>query len=274
MLSKRAGMAVLVLFLTAAAIAAYMATSLLMPASAHPSPPPTVPEKPTGISASPGENGVTLQWDDPGDKSVTKYPIVRTMLQDGRPVLTSITVAENTAAGVEIGDPIAARDPDSSSLTYTLEGTDTDAFEVIKDTNNKAQLKTKDALNHEEKAEYDLTIKVRDGRKSATHALAVSVTATLSDEDERTSTSWQWARGNSQDEAFTDITGATGASYTPQQANLGKYLRATLSYTDNPVGAGQQRWRPPTTPWTNRSPSTRKTIPSTPSRTPSPTLQS
>ena len=122
MLSKRAGVTVLVLFLTAAAIAAYMATSLLMPASAHPSPPPTVPEKPTGISASPGENGVTLQWDDPGDKSVTKYPIVRTMLQDGRPVLTSITVAENTAAGVEIGDPIAARDPDGSSLTYTLEG--------------------------------------------------------------------------------------------------------------------------------------------------------
>ena len=240
MLSKRAGVTVLVLFLTAAAIAAYMATSLLMPASAHPSPPPTVPEKPTGISASPGENGVTLQWDDPGDKSVTKYPIVRTMLQDGRPVLTPITVAENTAAGVEIGDPIAARDPDGSSLTYTLEGKDTDAFEVIKDTNNKAQLKTKDALNHEEKAEYDLTIKVRDGRKSATHALAVSVTATLSDEDERTSTSWQWARGSSQDGAFTDITGATGTSYTPQQANLGKYLRATVSYTDNPAGAGQQ----------------------------------
>ena len=240
MVSKRAGMAVLVLFLTAAAIAAYMGTSLLMPASAHPSPPPTVPEKPTGISASPGENGVTLQWDDPGDKSVTKYRIVRTMLQDGRPVMTPITVAENTAAGVEIGDPIAARDPDGSSLTYTLEGTDADAFEVIKDTNNKAQLKTKDALNHEEKAEYDLTIKVRDGRKSATHALAVSVTATLSDEDERTSTSWQWARGSSQDGAFTDIAGATGASYTPQQANLGKYLRATVSYTDNPAGAGQQ----------------------------------
>ena len=91
MLSKRAGMAVLVLFLTAAAIAAYMGTSLLMPASAHPSPPPTVPERPTGISVSQDENGVTLQWDDPGDKSVTKYRIVRTMLQDGRPVLTSIT---------------------------------------------------------------------------------------------------------------------------------------------------------------------------------------
>ena len=91
MLSKRAGVTVLVLFLTAAAIAAYIGTSLLMPASAHPNPPPTVPERPTGISISQDENGVTLQWDDPGDKSVTRYRIVRTMIQDGRPVLTSIT---------------------------------------------------------------------------------------------------------------------------------------------------------------------------------------
>ena len=90
MLSKRAGMTVLVLFLTAA-IAAYMGTSLLMPTSAQPQPPPTVPERPTGISISQDENGVILQWDDPGDKSVTRYRIVRTMIQDGRPVLTSIT---------------------------------------------------------------------------------------------------------------------------------------------------------------------------------------
>ena len=37
---------------------------------------------------------------------------------DGR----SVSVAENTAAGVDIGDPVAATDADNDMLTYTLGG--------------------------------------------------------------------------------------------------------------------------------------------------------
>ena len=69
--------------------------------------------------------------------------------------------------------------------------------------------------------------------------------------------------------------GDESLSYTPQQADLDKYLQATVTYTDRHA---TEEIRPPapspTTPWTNRSPSTRTAIPSTPSRTPSPTLQS
>ena len=86
MLSKRAGVTFLVL---TAAIAAHMETSLLMPASAHPKPPSTVPERPTRVSISQEEDGVTLRRDDPGDKSITGCRIVRKMLQDGRLILTS-----------------------------------------------------------------------------------------------------------------------------------------------------------------------------------------
>ena len=128
----------------------------------------------------------------------------------------SITVAENTPAGQEIGDPIAARDPDGNTLIYGLEGTDAAAFEVVKNASKEAQVKTKDPLNHEEQAEYNLTIRVMDTHDSPARedltisvtdvqepgsvtlaptqpTVAEEVTATLSEEDERTSASWQWA---------------------------------------------------------------------------------
>ena len=165
----------------------------------------------------------------------------------------SITVAENTPAGQEIGDPIAARDPDGNRITYTLEGTDAAHFDITSDSSG-GQVKTKDPLNHEEQSEYDLTIKVSDGSKSKSHALAVSVTdvqetgtvtitptqptvgeritATLEDEDKRSVTNWQWTRGDSDSGPWTDIDGATRPTYTPVGADRGRYLRATASYED------------------------------------------
>ena len=72
--------------------------------------------------------------------------------------------------------------------------------------------------------------------------MGLKIEASVADQDgPRPSTeSWQWARGDSRDGAFTNIDGATGASYTPQQADLGKYLRASVSYADDTAGAGQQ----------------------------------
>ena len=38
---------------------------------------------------------------------------------------------ENTRAGANIGAPVAAVDPESNRLTYTLTGTDADAFTIV-----------------------------------------------------------------------------------------------------------------------------------------------
>ena len=75
----------------------------------------------------------------------------------------SLSVAENTPPNTDVGAPIAATDRDGDSLTYTLEGADADAFDVLS-TSDGGQIRTSAELNHEEKASYAVTVRVRDGR--------------------------------------------------------------------------------------------------------------
>ena len=59
------------------------------------------------------------------------------------------------------------------------------------------------------------------------------MTAALADPDGGvTGLTWQWARSRDGSTGWTDITGATSASYTPVSADQGMYLRAMASYTD------------------------------------------
>ena len=65
------------------------------------------------------------------------------------------------------------------------------------------------------------------------------VTATLSDPDGGvTGAAWQWAWSSNGTSNWTDIPGATSATYTPVTADVGSYLRATVTYTDA-VGPGK-----------------------------------
>ena len=60
----------------------------------------------------------------------------------------------------------------------------------------------------------------------------VSITASLTDPDGGLDrVVWSWARSTDQT-AWTAISGAALASYTPVAADKGSYLRATASYTD------------------------------------------
>ena len=59
------------------------------------------------------------------------------------------------------------------------------------------------------------------------------LTARLSDADNPMNVTWQWASSAAMDGAFTDIMGATDASYTPVAADKGMYLQATAMYNDD-----------------------------------------
>ena len=108
-----------------------------------------------------------------------------------------------------------------------------------------------------------LTVKASDGQNAHTLSVTVTVTnvdeagtvtltsfypqvrakltATLSDPDGDTSeVTWVWESTSDRDQKndWTSISGATSASYTPVNADLGKYLRVTASYTD-PEGPGK-----------------------------------
>ena len=88
--------------------------------------------------------------------------------------------AENTAAGENIGNPITATDPDGSTLTYSLEGTDADSFTIVS-TSGQLQTKADVTYNYEVKISYSVTVKVVDGQGGSA---TVDVTITLTDVDE------------------------------------------------------------------------------------------
>ena len=73
----------------------------------------------------------------------------------------TLTIAENTASGRNIGNAITATDPDSGdTLTYSLRRGDADAFSIDA---NTGQVRTKAALNYETKNAYtDLAVRATD----------------------------------------------------------------------------------------------------------------
>ena len=74
---------------------------------------------------------------------------------------TTRSIAENTAAGEDIGDPVAATDEDGDTLTYSFAGDDADSFDIDTST---GQIKTREALDYETKSGYTVTVSVSDGK--------------------------------------------------------------------------------------------------------------
>ena len=87
---------------------------------------------------------------------------------------TTRSVVESTAAGENIGDPVAAMDADNDTLTYTLGGTDMASFDIDPAT---GQLMTMAALDFEAKASYTVDVTATDdGGESDTIAVTINVT--------------------------------------------------------------------------------------------------
>ena len=87
---------------------------------------------------------------------------------------TTRTIAENTATDTNIGSAITATDADNDTLTYSLSGTNESSFEIV---SSSGQLKTKDALDHETKSSYAVTISVSDG-EGGSDSIVVTINVT------------------------------------------------------------------------------------------------
>ena len=174
--------------------------------------------------------------------------------------MTDRSVAENTPAGADIGEPVVARDREDDTLTYSLRGADAESFDIDP---SSGQLLTKAPLDYEAKDSYSVIVSVSDGKSSSgrdsdsrdgsitvtinvenvdepgsvalsSHQpqVAVALTATLTDPDGGLSgITWLWERSADQ-AAWTEINGARTESYTPAIGDLSSYLRVTASYTD------------------------------------------
>ena len=69
------------------------------------------------------------------------------------------SVAENTAAGKEVGAPVTGTDADNDRLTYTLGGPDAASFGIDAST---GQLKTKAPLDYERRSGFTVTVTATD----------------------------------------------------------------------------------------------------------------
>ena len=180
------------------------------------------------------------------------------------------SVAENTPAGHNIGAAVEATDPDDPTPTHTLDGTDKDSFSIVAST---GQLRTVAPLDYETKDQYRVIVLVTDGEdvtgasdsnaedvritvtinvtnvdeagkvtlSASQPQVGTAVTATLEDPDRSIAgESWQWQKSGSRTGNYTNISGATSASYTPVTDDAGSFLKATVSYTDG-EGAGARK---------------------------------
>ena len=192
---------------------------------------------------APAQNGGGSRSSSPANKP----PVFTEGARDTR------TVAENTEAGEDIGAPVAATDPENNAPTYTLGGTDAASFDIV---DTSGQLQTKAPLDYETKDSYTVTVTATDpGNASDTidvtitltnveeagtvtlsnnqPSASIEITAALTDPDEGvTGTSWQWEKSSDGTTDWVDV-GTDSPSYTPADGDVGHYLRATASYTDD-----------------------------------------
>ncbi|MYB34932.1 MAG: hypothetical protein F4X92_07390 [Gammaproteobacteria bacterium] len=85
----------------------------------------------------------------------------------------TLSVAENTAPAGNVGAAVSATDAEDQDVTYTLGGTDVADFDIDA---ASGQIKTKSALDHEDKSTYSVTVSASDGAASAETSVTINVT--------------------------------------------------------------------------------------------------
>ncbi len=207
--------------------------------------------------------GLINATDNTTDDTITAYVEV---LHNGDPVFvtadgSTFTVAENVTETDVLAD-LDVSDPDGDTLAYEIDGSPHNPFQV---TDGQVKLKAGETLDYETATSYDLDVRVRDGKDANGDAdtgwddeisITIEVTnvdeagtvtlgsnnpevntalsASLTDPDGSvTELAWQWQKADTADAAtWTDISGATAASYTPVDGDAGKFIRAQASYDD------------------------------------------
>ena len=142
---------------------------------------------------------------------------------------TTRSVAENTAAGENVGAAVSATDQDGDTLTYTLTGTDAASFEIVA---SSGQLTTKSGVsyNYEAKASYSVTVTATDPDSAAD---SIAVTVNLTDVNDAPT----FSEGDSATRTLPENSGANvnvgaAVSATDQDTNPADTLTYTLGGTD------------------------------------------
>ena len=113
-------------------------------------------------------------WSDPPGSGRTNAPTNNAPVFD--PAMPEREIAENTAAGVNVGAAVTATDADAGdTLSYTLGGADVASFDFVETT---GQIRTKAGVSydHEAKSSYTVTVTASDGTATADASVTIGVT--------------------------------------------------------------------------------------------------
>ena len=124
-------------------------------------------------------------------------------------------ISNNSWGPGDSGLPVTATDPDSDPLIYSLGGPELVSFDLVSST---GQLRTKAALDYEDKDSYTVTVSVSDGKDAdgdpdSSIDDEITVTITVTNVDETGSLSLRPAQplvGTAYETIFSDKTSWTG----------------------------------------------------------------
>ena len=210
----------------------------------------------------------TITATDPSGLTDTVNMTVTVDAEDEAPVFTegdaALTFKENST---ELVDTFAATDVEEDAVTFTKSGADSGKFDLT-----GGALSFMAAPDFETPASadgdnvYEITITAASGSGATENRTPLDVTVTVTNENDpgtislsaaqpRVGTAltatnpsdtdggvsgvtWKWESAAADNSDFSDTTaiteikGATSASYTPVTGDVGRFLRATASYTD------------------------------------------
>ena len=207
---------------------------------------------------------VTVSYEDPQGPGKSAQASADAPVSNDPPTFdaagpVAMTVPEDAPTGTNVGEPLAATDPNDDTLAFALTGDGARDFTV----DDNGQITVASALDHESRSSYSLTATVSDpagGSDSTPVNITVDnaeepgvvvlgagnqpqvgseIAASLSDPDGGVNgESWQWQSSDSETGPWNDVAGSDSASYTPQKGDIDRYLRAVVTYRDG-HGTGQ-----------------------------------
>ena len=166
--------------------------SLRFRVTVEPKPPPRPPRTPPGSGSDDGDgNGndgggpVTPPPPTPPPPPPPTPPTPPPPGQNNAPTFDEApaatrTVAENTGAREDIGNPVTATDSDDDRLTYNLEGTDAGSF-TLASTSGQLRTRSGATYDYETKPRYSVSVKAEDGHGGIA---AIDVTIHVADVNE------------------------------------------------------------------------------------------
>ena len=191
----------------------------------------------------------------------TPDPVTRTVAENtaGGTDVGSAVAATDPDEGDTLTYSVAATDDQNTAAVAAKNAFDTN-FEI--DADGQISIKTGATIDHETRSTYVVTYQVSDGKDAAgaadttvddtltltvtvtdvdepgtvtiggTPAAGETLTASLADGDVVSATAWAWSSSATQSSGYTPIDGETANTYTVGVGDVGRFLRATVTYTD------------------------------------------